>query len=152
MTRMKIASVLLLVIALGGCERFTLDRQMEELCKTDGGVKVYETVTLSPAEYDRVLSYVTTAKSVEDYYGPHYRYMRERKILIGENAQPEKGEGRLTRWHLAIYRQSDGKLLGESVEYTRAGGDGFTFGFQPSNNACPRQGISLATSVFVKGN
>ena len=35
-----------LTTALAGCERWSLDRQMEELCKKDGGIKVYETVTL----------------------------------------------------------------------------------------------------------
>lgn len=151
MRRMKVVSAMSLLLALCACQRIALDRQMEELCTKDGGVKVYETVTLSPAEYDRVLHYKVTAKSTEDYYGPQYRYVRERTVLVGANARPEKGQGRLARTHFAVYRRSDGKLLGENVEYTRAGGDGFTFGFHPSTNACPRQGISLATSVFLRG-
>lgn len=33
-----------LTVVLGGCERWALDRQMEEMCRKDGGVKVYEKV------------------------------------------------------------------------------------------------------------
>jgi hypothetical protein len=112
---------------------------------------VYETVILPPYEYEQMFKYKVAAKSSEDYYGPQYRYVRERTVLFGANAEPEKGQGRLVRSHLAIYRRADGKLLGESVQYIRAGGDGFTFGLQPSSNACPRPGISLTTSVFAKG-
>jgi len=93
----KVISMLVLLSALCGCHRFALDRQMKELCKIDGGIKVYETVTLSPADYDRVFSYMITGKSGEGYYGPEYRYVWERRILVGQNAQPERGQGRLTR-------------------------------------------------------
>ncbi len=41
-------------LALSGCEKFALDRQMEELCKKDGGVKIYETVTLPASMFDRL--------------------------------------------------------------------------------------------------
>ena len=43
------AALLLLTV----CEKFALDRQMEELCKKGGGVKVYETVTLPPEMFDQ---------------------------------------------------------------------------------------------------
>src|SRR5262245_2035437 len=125
MRRVTVASLLLFALALCGCQRFALDRQMDELCKKDGGVKVYEIVTLPPAEFDQVLHYKSTAKSTEDYYGPQYRYVRERVVLVGALADPYKGQGSLVRTHYAVYRRSDGKLLGENVEYTRAGGDGF---------------------------
>lgn len=134
---------------LSGCERYALDRQMEELCKKDGGVTVYETVTLTPAEFETLNSYAATAKDRQEYFGPAYTYIEERKVLdVGE---PSKGEGRLTRWSISIIRRSDGRLLGESVEYFRTGGDLFTFGFQPSSNYCPKPRTTLAQAVFIKG-
>lgn len=140
---------------LAGCERWALDRQMEELCKKDGGVKVYETVKLPASEFSNtgqpLTRYIPLAKSDADYLGPDYRYVRKRDILVGQQANAEKGEGQLTRWHHAIYRRSDGRLLGESVSYARAGGDGLTFGFQPSGKNCPVPSIDLAQSVFIKG-
>lgn len=139
-------------LSLCGCERYRLDRQMEELCKKDGGIKIYETVILSPAEYDAVFKYAAKHKAQEDYYGPEYRYEQRQEILAGKDANPEKGQGRLTRWHTKIYRRSDNKLLGEDVSYGRSGGDGFTFGFHPSSKVCPRLERGLSHSIFFKGN
>lgn len=151
MRRMTVTFVVIAIaLSLTGCERYALDRQMEELCKKDGGVKVYETVTLSPQEYDEIFSYAATAKSREHYYGPEYRYVSKHEVLVGENAQPEKGEGRLSRAYVAIYRRSNDRLLGESVLYGRIGGDGFTFGFQPSTNLCPRRQRDLGRTVFLR--
>lgn len=142
------------LLSLAGCERDALDRQMEELCKKDGGVKVYETVTLPASEFDGEVPlgrYIPLAKSDADYLGPNYRYVQKLEILVGENADIEKGEGRLSRFYTAIWRRSDGRLLGESVSYGRGGGDGFTFGFQPSGNFCPKPRVDLIQSVFLKG-
>lgn len=142
------------LLGLAGCERWELDRKMEELCKKDGGVKVYETVTLPASEFSStgqpLARYIPLAKSESDYLGPDYRYVRKIEILIGKNADIEKGEGRLTRVYYAIYRRSDQRLLGEAVWYGRGGGDGFTFGFQPSGSSCPKPRIDLINSVFVK--
>ncbi len=152
MRRIVAASALsIALLSLAGCERFALDRQMEELCKKDGGVKVHETVTLSPAEYDQLSRYAT-AKNREYSYGPEYRYVLRQEIVIGKDADPEKGQGRLSRWYSAIYRKSDNKLLGEAVSYGRTGGDGFTFGFHPSSNSCPRMSQGLDQMIFVKGS
>ena len=150
-----IALVLGSLLMLAGCERWALDRQMEALCKKDGGVKVYETVTLPASEFSDtgqpLARYIPLAKTDAEYLGPDYRYVRKREVLSGQNANAEKGEGQLTRWHHSIYRLSDERLLGESVSYARAGGDGVTFGFQPSGKSCPAPSLDLAKSVFKRG-
>ena len=125
---------------------------MEELCRKDGGVKVYETVTLPASEFETIWTYVTTAKSDADYYGPAYRAVSTREVLVGKNAKPGTGEGRLSRLYWAIYRRSDNHLLGEQVEYRRDAGDLFTFGFQPSSASCPHVDRGVARSIFVKGD
>ena len=56
-----IATIVAMLVTLSGCERYALNRQMEELCKKDGGVKIYETVTLSPTEYEAIWKYAGTA-------------------------------------------------------------------------------------------
>ena len=136
---------------LFGCERWELDRKMEELCKKDGGIKVYETVTLSASEFVTLWKYVITAKSLEDYYGPSYRYVSKKEVLLGKDARLDKGEGQLDRIYQAIYRRSDNRLLGEQVAYLRGGGDYFTFGFQPSSASCPRLDRDLAQKIFIQG-
>ena len=145
----------ILLSALSGCERYALDRQMEELCKKDGGVKVYETVTLPASEFNNLGEplgrYWKPGTPEEERFGPDYKFVQKREILVGTNAKAERGEGQLTRWYEAILRRSDGRILGESILYDRSGGDGFTFGFQPSGNSCPKPRVGLFTSVFVKG-
>jgi hypothetical protein len=142
----------LLALSLTGCERYALDRQMEALCKKDGGIKVYETVTLSPDEYERILfGSVILAKSQEDYYGTEYRFLSQSEHLVGKDGDAERGRGELIRHYSAVYRKSDNRLLGESIRYARGGGDFFTFGFQPSGNSCPRLRVGLGHSIFVKG-
>jgi hypothetical protein len=149
----SIAAVALL--GLAGCERWELDRQMGELCNKDGGVKVYETVMLPASEFSDtgqpLARYIPLSKSDADYLGPDYRYVQKQEILVGKSADIEKGGGRLTRWYVAIYRRSDERLLGESISYGRGGGDGFTFGFQPSGKYCPKPRPNLISAVFVKG-
>ena len=128
---MSLLTIVALTTALGGCERWALDRQMEELCKKDGGIKVYETVTLLASEFSNtgqpLAKYIPLAKSDADYLGPDYRFVQKREILVGKNADIEKGEGQLSRWYSAVYRRSDGRLLGESVSYGRGGGGWFHF-------------------------
>ena len=53
-----------LLLTLAGCERWALDRKMEELCRKDGGVKVYETVTLPPKEFEAIWTYVQRPQSL----------------------------------------------------------------------------------------
>lgn len=151
MRSVVIPIVAVVITLLAGCERYALDRQMDELCKKDGGVKVYETVRLLPAEYEAVFNYVGKHKTQEDYYGPDYRYVAESSHLVGKEGDAMKGNGELIRHYSAIYRKSDNHLLGESIRYARGGGDFLTLGFQPSGNSCPRLSVGLAHSIFVKG-
>lgn len=154
--RMTPVATACLLLALAGCERYALDRQMEELCKKDGGVSVYEKVTLPASEFSNVgqplAKYATGAPSLADRLGPEYRYVETRVVVAGRpNADPSRGEGKLLRFHQAIFRRSDGKLLGESVSYGRSGGDWYTFGFHPSSASCPVPAKSAVNEILVKG-
>lgn len=146
-----------LLWGLTGCERWSLDRQMEAMCRKDGGLHVYEKVALPASEFSNLgepfAKYATSAKSFEDRLGPDYRYVVERTVVAGlPDADPERGQGRVTRVHEKVLRRSDGKLLGEHVRYVRGGGDFSTFGFQPSAKHCPDEAVSLISSVFFKEN
>lgn len=144
-----------LVFMLIGCERWELDRKMEALCNKDGGIKVYETVTLPASEFSNIgqplARFAQQAASIEDSLGPDFRYVIQKEILVGAQANLESGRGRLERIHEVVYRRKDSRILGEYVWYARGGGDGFTFGFQPSSEYCPKPGSSLINSIYVKG-
>jgi hypothetical protein len=154
-TAIAMPLVALAVLPLAGCERWALDRQMEELCERDGGVKVYETVTLPAGDFDRFGTplgrYLKPDTAPDERLGPDYRYVQKAEILVDKNASGERGKGRLDRWYFAIYRRADDKLLGEKILYQRGGGDLFTLGFEPSRKACPSPSPDLAQSVFMNG-
>ena len=142
------------LLLLSGCERWALDWQMDELCKKDGGTKVYEKVRDPKMEFSYggpFYRHTSPNWPQDEYYGPDYKYVVTREILVGRYAIPERGEGRLDRVHMVLYRKVDNKLLGESILYQRGGGDFFTFGFMPSGNACPLPRKDLAKSIFVGG-
>lgn len=139
-------------LALAGCEKFALDRQMEELCKKDGGVKVYETVTLPPEMFDQWGDPFPgwRGRKPEDRLGSDYRYVVARTYL--KSGDPLKGEGRLTRYSVTIQRNADGKLLGEAISYGRSGGDLIAYA-HPTSKSCPAEQSEsdLIRTVFLKG-
>lgn len=145
-------SIAALVTLMVGCEKFALDRQMEELCKKDGGVRIYETVTLSPEMFDGRGDPFPgwRGRKLEDRVGSEYRYSWEIEYL--KAGDPLKGEGRLDRIVTTIHRKADGKLMGEAVSYGRSGGDFIAYA-HPTSNSCPKQQSEsdLIRGVFLRG-
>jgi hypothetical protein len=147
-------------LTLFGCgEKYALDKQMEELCKKDGGVKVFEQVKLPASRFDKegTLLPETPYKEGVDKYtsllGKDYRYVvRYETIKAGNSSY--NAEGRLERYIEEIYRLSDNKLLGSVVSYGRSGGDSRPMSFlggHPSSNYCPKPSYNLIKSMFIKG-
>ncbi|MEO8676427.1 MAG: hypothetical protein ABI569_12665 [Casimicrobiaceae bacterium] len=124
------------VTLLVGCEKFALDRQMEELCKKDGGVRIYETVTLPPEMFDQWGDPFPgwRGRKLEDRVGSEYRYLVQTEYL--KMGDPLKGEGRLDRTVTRIVRKADEKLMGEAISYGRSGGD-FVAYAHPTSISCP---------------
>ncbi|MHB8149276.1 MAG: hypothetical protein ACYDIB_03865 [Desulfobulbia bacterium] len=130
-------------IAVG--ENMWLDHQVKDLCARDGGVKVYETVTLPAEQYNRyasrnwVLPDKAQAKSTDEYY-----YEREEHYYRVGNPQ-------MTRSQTRIIRRSDGKVLGEYIHYGRGGG-GLPGPWHGTSFSCRDLAkVKFETSIFVKG-
>lgn len=159
----KIFPCLALCAALLGCgEKYALDSQMEALCKKDGGIKVYETVTIPPDRFDQngypfpaqmrnFSQPIVTSDQVtsEENFGPGYRLISNTTYL--KNGNPIKGDGVLRRYSERVVRLADNKVLGDAVSFGRTGGDFVALG-HPSSNHCPAgQGTNAATrAVFIK--
>ena len=131
----------------GGGRTIYYDTQVRELCAKDGGVKVYETVKLPPDRFDQwgmVKPYLPTQK--ENALGPEY-------IFKSETTYYRKGNPEMWRAQYRVIRRADGKVLGETVLYGRAGGD-LPGPWQPSGYRCPEvsQGGPnvLLKSIFVQ--
>lgn len=141
---------------LSGCgEKDAADKQMQELCAKDGGVKIYETVTLPRNQFDKwgmPRGKYWDQSVLESKLDPAYRYSSWSQFL--KRGDPLKGEVEMWKDFGKIYRQSDGKVLGESVTYGRRGGDPYIallLGGHPSGAVCPVQTRSLISIIFIQG-
>lgn len=148
----RVFSIALLVSALlvSGCERAKtkLDREVDRLCAIDGGVRVYETVKLSKENFGpngEVFPQYRHLYPKDGYLGTNYNVITEEKVLID-------GSPNLKRSRVAIQRVSDGKVLGEWVNYSRFGGD-LIGPWEPSRKSCSSHVESgfLFSSVFIRG-
>jgi hypothetical protein len=131
------------LVLLTGCEKYRLDEEVRKLCAKDGGITVHETVKLPENEFNefgQVSFYQARAGSI---LLTNYELIKEERIF-------RSGDPRMWRTYFAIKRRNDGKVLGESVGYTRSG-DGFEGPFHPSSFSCPEQfgETSLLKLVFA---
>jgi len=148
----KIISVLLISItvhALFFSEKVRLDREVDRLCAIDGGIKVYETVTLPADKFNErgeINFYKPTQR--ENALGPEYIFKWD--IHYYKKSDPSRQdihESSMKRDHIQIIRKSDMKLLGEFVLYRRAGGD-LPGPWHPSSYRCP--GLEENEIILIK--
>jgi len=124
-------------------EKWLLDRQVRELCAKDGGVKVYETVRLTPDLVDKVgriwIPDKVRAKPTDEYY-------YESDIHFYREGNPE-----MSRTQHRIIRRSDGKVLGELIRYSRSGGE-LPGPWHGSSFMCPdpTKASNFESSIFTK--
>ena len=133
------------MLVIAGCEQVKLDEEVRRLCAIDGGIKVYETVTLPQDRFDRYgairIPSKEDAKPTDQFYYEHSTtYLRT-------------GDPVMWRSQHRVIRATDGKLLGESVSYSRRGGD-IPGPWHESSFGCPEVGIrpNLNESVFIKAD
>lgn len=154
--RRKLRGKLALIVALlwlgvsfwyVGGRNVYYDWQVEKLCAVDGGIKVYETVTLTSGEYDQHVkrNWAFPKKTGEESSGSYYS---EDDIYYLRKAEPT-----LTRREYRIIRRKDRKVLGKSTRYGRGGGD-FPGPWHSSSFTCPNptEGPYLEPSIFIKEN
>jgi hypothetical protein len=157
----KLNLALLAASFMSGCgEKYALDKQMEALCKKDGGIKIYETVTLPKNQMDQhgtpIGTYSLERLPNKDQLPDDYQYhivANSEYVAGGDTTNTLKGEGKLAKFKYQVYRRSDGKLLGENITYGRSGGDGVLLFGHPSSTSCPDKNLNqiLFTKIFIKG-
>jgi hypothetical protein len=127
----------------GTIAKAALDDEVRRLCAIDGGVKVYETVTLPPGKFDKYgnihIPSKANAKADDKYY-------RQWDVYYYRQGNPE-----LSKDHFQIVRRSDGKILGEAIYYGRGGGD-IPGPWHDSSFKCPdpTKQPSLESSIFIQ--
>ena len=149
--RYLIAGALLLLL-LSCSEKYVLDWKMAQLCKKDGGLKIYEKATLPADRFDkdgkvkRMLQPNGLAVDWDKNFEPYYRV--ESSDFVYKEGDPVKGQGRLYRAEHRLIRNSDNKVVAISVRYGRMGGD-FIYIDHFSSKGCPETGGSLSLA-FTK--
>lgn len=148
-----VAGILLFSVWFGGAfweaagKKMYWDAKVRKLCAIDGGVKVYETVELPTEMFDK-WGMVKFYQPVQKENALGSDYVLKRKVTFFREKKPT-----IERIHYLILRRSGGKALGETVLYTRGGGD-LPGLWEGSSYACPAYkdaGINqLIKSVFHK--
>lgn len=145
---------LLFVVWFGGAfwmvigKKEYYDAQVRELCAKDGGVKIYESVTLPADKFNKwgQINFADPTQG-ENSLGADYLVEENSRSLRAENEQPT-----LIRRHYRVFRRSDRKLLGERISYSRRGGD-LPGPWNPSSFSCPDyREKGLWDSLFIKSN
>lgn len=121
----------------------SLDAQIREMCEKDGGIKVYETVTLPAERFDSFgnigVRNIHNANPNDEYY------------FKSNDIHLRFGNPALFRSVTQIIRRSDEKVLGESIRYGRGGGD-IPGPWHPSTFDCPSiKNLRLEASIFMAG-
>lgn len=145
----------LIVYATFFSEKARLDREVNHLCAIDGGVRVYEKITLPADKFDQRYGQINFYDPTqgENALGPEYFYKWDiHYYKKGHPVSQGAQEIAMRRDHIMILRKSDMKLLGEVVKYHRAGGD-LPGPWMPSSHHCPsvleaNEGV-LMSQIFI---
>jgi hypothetical protein len=132
------------VLSLSSCgyERFLADREIDRLCKIDGGVRVIEHDD-PPKEFlrpDRTISLqaIERAKSQQSYF-------LERNVSYVKSDKPQ-----IVRIEESLFRGLDRKVLGVAVAYMRPNDHSYELSPFPTSKSCPENGatLPLVSAVF----
>jgi hypothetical protein len=138
----------LCAIAVAGCmrEKDRLDEEVRQLCAKDGGIKVYQRVHLTGDKFDESGFVNFYQRMSKNPLGPEYVF--ESQIDYYRRGNPE-----MWRNYYRVVRRIDGKVLGESISYSRRGGD-LPGPWHESSFGCPEHtgDATLLKEVFVKAN
>ncbi len=119
-----------------------LDHQVRELCAKDGGIRVYETVTLPPEKFNQW--------GQPNFYMPNQGENALGVEFVFKQATHDyykRGNSKVIRNLYQVFRRSDKKLLGEVVIYGRGGGSLFGPWYGSSFN-CPAIAGGATNSLF----
>jgi hypothetical protein len=127
--------------------KWRADRLVDELCSKDGGIRVYEQVTLPKERFNNLgqpqIPDKDSAKSTDEYFS----------TWVGNDIRGLRNKGPygalvIFRGESTYFRKSDKKILGQIVTYARRGGDPIG-PWHPSHYSCPNH-TNLLNKIFVK--
>lgn len=136
------AALALAWLLLYPSERDRLDAEAKRLCAIDGGVKVYETVTLPEDKFDGAgYPLIPSDKPAGDFA---YFRIDTYEHLSGEMSAMDGPS--LKRIKTKYIRSTDNKVVGELRRYSSGGGGFFSGYVHDYGYSCPAK-VDLATEV-----
>ena len=115
-THIKRLVTLILAVVASGCMQEVVDAEMAKLCKEDGGMKIYETVTLQKDQFkDGAPTILGDWRGDGSKAGGGYTVSQKFNNL-------RSGNPSLTKLTYTVIRDSNQKILGTFVYYSRIGG------------------------------
>lgn len=128
-----LVTIIIIMIGLAGTgvNKAYWDYQVKGMCERDGGVEVFEVVSLTKDQYLKNAgnsgNIQILSKRISKARHDFYRQIED-TVINGSNPRVVKSE-------YITYRKSDEKILGKFVTYSRVGGD-FPTGFHRSSFSC----------------
>ena len=109
------------------------DSKVKALCEKEGGVTVFEVVTLTPSEYlrNKGKGGVVNVPPEKSPYANKFEFLQKRDRTSLNISNPE-----VWKTETLIYRKSDNSILGKYITFTRRGGDFPTGISHPSSFTC----------------
>ncbi len=143
-------ALLLSACSSGPIFKTAADEEVRRLCAIDGGINVYQKVSLPIERFDKngFINIPDVARAA-----PDAEYYRESDIYYYYQSG-QAGMDAMWKTTTRIVRRSDKKIMGVSISYTRRGGDA-PGPWHPSSYMCPAYSTGqpqLETSVFIKGD
>lgn len=129
---MFILITMMTVISLSGCEQAVVDAEMEKLCQQDGGMKIYETVTLPKEQFTQYGDPIFNGSYDASKNGyqfiskdKEYRFFYKNETIPVNKPKFDLitwNHANLTKITMVVIRESDNKIIGTQVSYHRIGG------------------------------
>lgn len=136
--------LLALVVAFYEGRKVYWDHRVQEMCEKDGGVAIFESVTIDRAQFKKwggigdALGIPNESERRLDI--PYYRRTKD-DVLRAWNP-------RVMRLETEYIRRRDNKILGKTVYYFRRGGDFPTWAHE-STFGCNRTDVPIEKSIVV---
>jgi hypothetical protein len=140
------AVTLAALIVLSGCAGYapgaksSWDQQLKEMCARDGGVTVYERISISAEQFAK-LGKVGAYASISPKWNMQaddVAFWEQSTMIIRE------GNPRVSRFEQVVRRRADEKIVARVVRYSRVGGDLPTGLAHESALTCPEEEQILA--------
>ena len=145
---LKITAVVLFGLWFGLCNFriWQADKFVDELCAKDGGIKVYQTVTLPKERFNQWGQFRVLDKRVMNSNDEYYSVWEMTNI---QGRQELHGNAlAIYQEHFTIYRVIDKKILGEAIIYVRRGGDAIGLDMSSSYSCPDVSDIELSKQIF----